>query len=97
MLNALALFTVFFLTYAAKALHTHDPGTLVNSSKSIHQVGETAHCSVCDYHLTKDADVFIGSITVDCRPYYVVHFISYQSITISSTGLNYSDRGPPRT
>ena len=95
MLCAIVLFTVFFFVHAARALHTHDLDTIGNCSKSIHQVGK-AHCSICDYHLTKDADVFTGNITVDCTPCHVVYFFSYQNRTSSSIGLNYSDRGPPR-
>lgn len=91
---AFLLLMVFLFIHVAKAVHRHE-GTTTGFSFEL-KVQKSSDCAICDYHLTKDADLHSATIAPAqnfCSAGCTI--ISYQSRLTSSIGLSYSDRGPP--
>jgi len=88
------LVVISFIT-AAKLFHVHE--TIGKSDLSLNtvQVYKSANCSICDYHFAEVADYHIFSIELPRADYQNNIFFIYKKNQISSTGLSYSDRGPP--
>jgi hypothetical protein len=95
-LPAIALMAVLFFVQGVKLLHRHDYA----SSGKIHHpsgahIGAAHYCAICDYHLTKDAE--LPSVTEAQAP------LSYQYITYTFRpspdypGMIYvhANKGPP--
>jgi hypothetical protein len=93
-LLAFLLLMVFLFIHVAKAVHRHERAATGFSFEL--KVQKSGDCAVCDYHLTKDADLQTANIesaqdvlSASCN------IVCYQSRLTSSIGLSYSDRGPP--
>jgi hypothetical protein len=73
--------------------HDHDPSDNIKGEKEL--VSKNNHCEICDYHFSAGFTIQnsqpISSVVQDI-PFY---FNFYQSASINSIGLSYSDRGPP--
>lgn len=91
---AVCLLVLFLFITISKLLHSHD-GFNDSRLSSIEKVEEKSVCSVCDYHLAKDAVFEATTFFLEESQVPPTHIIYYQGRTISSTGLSYSDRGPP--
>jgi hypothetical protein len=76
-LTAILLMAVLFFVQGVKLLHRHDyTGTKIHHNASDDPAVHIGHyCAICDYHLTKDAELpsSIGLLQV----------LSYQYITYS--------------
>jgi hypothetical protein len=94
-LTAFFLLVVFLFIHAVKVLHAHERNTSTCQEWSVSKVVEKGHCSICDYHFTKDAHNDFIIIELFHKQLPTLYFISYQSRKTSSIGLNYADRGPP--
>jgi hypothetical protein len=95
-LPAIALMAVLFFVQGVKLLHRHD---YASSGKTGHIAGHqlsTAHyCAICDYHLTKDAE--LPSVT-DGLPPLSYHYIAYTfrpSPAYPGMVYAHANKGPP--
>ena len=91
---AFSLLMAFLFIHVAKAVHRHENTALAFSFDL--KVQKSSDCAICDYHITKDADlplVSFSSTQHTLPAYYTVN--AYQSRLTSSIGLSYTDRGPP--
>lgn len=94
-LLAACLLAVFLLITAGKLFHTHGAAGPIADASYTGQVAKNSDCPVCDYHFTKDAG-HLSDAFAPATPFaFSSRTIAYESRTVSSIGLSYSDRGPP--
>jgi hypothetical protein len=94
--TAFFLLAVFLFIHAAKVLHSHESNAAsCQEWNATTLLEKSSHCSICDYHFTKDAHNDVVQIVLTPKQQPSLYFISYQSRKTSSIGLNYADRGPP--
>jgi len=92
-LPAIALMAVLFFVQGVKLLHRHDYAKTHTSNG--HHLATAHYCAICDYHLTKDAE--LPSVIAALPP------LSYQYITYTfrpsptGSGMVYvhANKGPP--
>lgn len=56
-LTAIALMAVLFFVQGVKALHRHDYAAGKTANVEGHHLAAAHYCAICDYHLTKDAEL----------------------------------------
>jgi hypothetical protein len=94
-LTAICMLTLFLFIHSLKLVHSHDhdhPNSLKGNKE---MVSKAKHCGVCDYHFSKDAHKQNASFISFKVLEIPVYLNFYQSESLSSIGLSYSDRGPP--
>lgn len=92
-LTAIALMAVLFFVQGVKLLHRHDYAKPHHVAG--HHLAAAHYCAICDYHLTKDAE--LPAVTAVLPP------LSYQYITYTfrpspaASGMIYvhANKGPP--
>jgi len=92
-LPAIALTAVLFFVQGVKLLHRHDYAKTHPCAG--HHLAAAHYCAICDYHLSKDAE--LPSVTATLPP------LSYQYITYTfrpspaASGMVYvhANKGPP--
>jgi hypothetical protein len=94
-LIAAGLLVVFLFITLTKIIHSHETNFTSESSSHVEQVVKSSHCSICDYHFTKDTDFQSTTFVLQKVEASCVSPVFYQSRITSSIGLSYSDRGPP--
>jgi hypothetical protein len=92
---ALFLLGLFLLIQGAKLLHTHEHDPFHDRKDKRELVSKTKHCDICDYHFAAAA-ITDASDAHSCAAFGLPSFFNfYNSVSITSTGLSYTDRGPP--
>jgi hypothetical protein len=94
-LAALFMLLVFLFIHGLKLFHTHDQEYSQDHKFQKEQVSKVNHCDVCDYHFAKDTLTQNSPIVFSEAQGLPDYFNFYQSRSIRSIGLGYSDRGPP--
>jgi hypothetical protein len=92
---AFLLLGIFISIHAIKMLHTHTNTVATFHSFDGDQVEKKGDCSICDYHLTKDAVPFANFFEWQPLEYVKVSKPFYKHHPFTSIGLYYADRGPP--
>lgn len=94
-LAALFMLLLFLFIHGLKLFHTHEHEYPQDPGVKKELVSKSKHCDICDYHFAKDTikrnNLFVFFKAQDLP----VYFNLYQSRSIRSIGLSYSDRGPP--
>lgn len=94
-LAALFMLLLFLFIHGLKLFHTHDHEYSLDHGAKKELVSKSRHCDICDYHFSKDTikqnNLFVFVLVQELP----VYFNFYQSKSIRSIGLSYSDRGPP--
>jgi hypothetical protein len=84
---------LFLFIHVAKAVHKHDKnGVKFSSGTKVHL---STDCPICDYHITKDADLPTEDLLPEKETHFTCYHNTYFSRLTSSIGLSYADRGPP--
>jgi len=95
-LMAIALIAALFFVQGVKLLHRHDYASSgkMHSPSGAH-IAAKHYCAICDYHLTKDAE--LPSIT-DAAPPLSYQYITYTfrpSLVYPGMIYVHANKGPP--
>jgi hypothetical protein len=94
-LAAAFMLSLFLFIHGLKLLHSIDHHLHDDPKGKKELVSSSKHCDICDYHFSKDAikqnTLVFSSVVQNIS----VYSNFYQSKSIRSIGLSYSDRGPP--
>ena len=107
-LTAAILAGIWILLHLVKVLHHHHVPATVNpsyshSANAVHEldlVGQSAasgitDCSICDFHLAKNADHTIAEYNVQHPSLIDTFFPGYYSSLLSAYSRSLNSRGPP--
>lgn len=94
-LLAVCLLTVFLFITMIKLVHSHESLSFSKFSSYLEQGEKSTDCSICDFHLAKDAEIPNLGFVPEKTEISNDSPVFYQNRKTSSIGLNYSDRGPP--
>ncbi len=94
-LVSVLMLALFLFIQGLKLDHTHGHDSAENIKGKKELISTDNHCEICDYHFsagfTMQNSQPISCVVQDIPCY----FNFYQSASINSIGLSYSDRGPP--
>jgi len=94
-LTAVLLLIAILLIHIVKVFHTHPlPGFSDHHATTV-VLQKADDCLICDYQFTKDTYYSIPLSAITAQPVSTVFSMFYSSRTPSSTGLNYTNKGPP--
>ena len=94
-ITAVFLLLAMFCINAAKLTHSHSSNITDKHGHGIAHINPGLKCLICDYELTKDADVVIATFHIVTPLFYTFQNTSVCLFTPSQVFSFFVTRGPP--